>query len=140
MKLSRYGLLAALMVSGVFGAIAHSSDDSPRRKSISVDETSNRSTIQVSSEQVIELTLHSTYWNVDGSSSDSIVTQNGTTSVVPDPPGTCAPGIGCGVVRASFTARQPGTARISASRTLCGEDLPCKPDQRSFLLTVVVVN
>ena len=105
---------------------------------IAVDENSNGSTIQVALGQVIELTLHSTYWKVEGSSDQYVVSQNTEPSRMPAPSGTCPPGVGCGMVHVAFTARQQGTARISASRTLCGEALLCKPDQQSFLLTVVV--
>jgi len=103
-----------------------------------VDETSNGSTIQAVPGQVIELVLHSMYWRIDGSSDPAVVAQNAEPSRAPAPPGTCPPGVGCGVVQVAFTARQTGTARISASRTLCGEVLPCRPDQRSFMLTIVV--
>ena len=105
---------------------------------ISLDETSNGSAIQAAPGQVIELVLHSTYWHIEGSSDQVVVAQNAAPSTTPAPPGTCPPGVGCGAVHVAFTARQPGTARISASRTLCGEVLPCRPDQRSFVLTVIV--
>ena len=129
MKFGHCVLLVALIALGLFD---------PAYAGISVDETSNGSTIQAAPGQVIELALHSTYWQIDGSSDQSVVAQNAEPSTTPAPSGTCPPGVGCGVVYVAFTARQPGTARISASRTLCGEVLLCRPDQRSFLLTVIV--
>jgi hypothetical protein len=129
MKTRRHILLVALMALGCSTVV---------RAGIYADESSNGSTIQAAPGQVIELSLHSTYWQIDGSSDQSVVAQTAEPSKTPAPPGACPPGVGCGVVRASFMARQPGTARISASRTLCGEALACKPDQRKFLLTVTV--
>jgi len=105
---------------------------------IKVDEISNGATIHVAQGQVIELTLHSTYWHVEGSSDESVVAQNANPVMMPAPAGTCPPGVGCGNVSVAFTARQPGTARISASRTVCGEALSCRPDQSSLSLTVIV--
>ena len=120
-----------------FDTVALKSTTDPS-SGISVDETANGSTIQASPGQVIELALHSTYWHIDGSSDQTVVAQDAEPSKIPAPPGTCFPGVGCGVVHVTFTARQPGTVRISASRTLCGEILLCRPEQRSFLLTVIV--
>ena len=105
---------------------------------IAVSEAANGSTIQLQSGQLIELTLHSTYWGIDGSSDLSVLAVDKPTSVAPAPPGKCLPGFGCGEVHASFKANQPGTARVSASRTLCGEMLLCQPADKSFTLTVIV--
>ncbi len=105
---------------------------------IAVNETSNGATIQAASGQVIDLTLNSMYWQVDGSSNRAVVVENAAPLGIPAPIGACPPGVGCGTIRMSFTARERGTARISASRTICGEDLPCKPDQRTFTITVIV--
>lgn len=105
---------------------------------ISIDEVSNGTTIKVATGQIIELTLHSTYWQINGSSATDVVVQKGEPSAVSSPPGGCPPGVGCGVVRVAFTAKRPGSARISASRRLCGEVLLCKPDQQSFALTIIV--
>ena len=105
---------------------------------IFLDETANGSTIQTVPGHVIAIALHSTYWQIDGSSDLSVVAQDTEPTTTPAPPGTCLPGVGCGVVLVSFTALQPGTASVSASRTLCGEALACRPDQRTFSVTVIV--
>jgi hypothetical protein len=105
---------------------------------IAVDEKSNMSRIQASPGQVIELTLHSTYWHLDGSSADSVVSQTGESWVKAAPRKECLPGMGCGTAGASFTARRPGTAQIRASRVSCGEAMACPPEQRLFVVTVVV--
>ncbi len=144
MKLRRCSMLAAVMAAGLFqttmmawllGSGSARADNGPV---ISVDDSSNGSTVQAVPGQAIEVTLHSTYWKVDGSSAASVVAQDSEPSVRPAPPGTCLPGMGCGNVQVTFTARQVGTARISASRRLCGEDLLCRPDQQSFVVTVTV--
>ena len=53
-------------------------------------------------------------------------------------PGRCPPGVGCGTFRTAFVAGGPGTARLTAARTVCGEALACRPDQRSLAIAVVV--
>jgi hypothetical protein len=126
-------LPAALVVSCTL-ALAQPPDGAP----IQVSESANGSTINVRSGQLIELTLHSTYWGIDGSSDDSVVAPARPASVAPAAPGKCLPGFGCGEVRASFEAKHPGTARVSASRTLCGEMFACPPEDRSFSVTVIV--
>jgi len=103
-----------------------------------VDEASNGSTIEAAPGEVFQLVLHSTYWQIEGSSDPDVVAQNGEPSKTAAPPGTCPPGVGCGTVQVAFTARQAGMARISASRRLCGEALLCPPEQRSFVLTITV--
>jgi len=37
-----------------------------------------------------------------------------------------------------FTARHPGTATVSASRTSCGEALRCTSNQGTYQLNVIV--
>jgi hypothetical protein len=87
---------------------------------------------------VIELALHSTYWEIQGSSDEAVLVPRGAPVRTPAIAGTCPPGVDCGSVGLRFTARQAGTARISAARTLCGEALRCRPEQSTFSLTVIV--
>jgi hypothetical protein len=106
--------------------------------SISLDESSNGSTVQASPGQAIELTLHSTYWKIQPSSNSSVVALVAEPSSTSADPRACPPGAGCGGVHAAFAARAPGTATISASRSVCGEALPCRANQRSFSVTILV--
>jgi hypothetical protein len=100
-------------------------------------ELSAGRTAQIRRGDRVVLTLHNTYWRIappDG----RILTQIGAQSVKPDPRGTCLPGIGCGTVQAVFTATASGSTKITASRTSCGEALPCPPAQGSFIVHLVV--
>ncbi len=46
--------------------------------------------------------------------------------------------LGCNPVRAMFTARAPGIAVLSASRTSCGEALRCGPQNGTYQVSVIV--
>jgi hypothetical protein len=139
MKLGAYGLLIALIACGVAGtASSGESGTVIDVAEIAVNETSNGTTIEAAPGQVIALTLNSTSWQVAGSSDRAVVVENAAPSVRPAPVGKCPPGVGCGVIQMAFTARKQGVAHITASRTLCGEDLLCRPDQRAFGVTVIV--
>lgn len=105
---------------------------------IAIDEKANNSTVELAPGQTVQMTLHSTYWRVEGSSAPAVVEQTGEPALRAAPPGACRPGMGCGEVTAVFVARRAGTARISASRSVCGEALACRPDQRTFVVSVVV--
>jgi hypothetical protein len=111
---------------------------SPPSQVTVVGEQSNNGEVDLASDMRLELVLHSTYWRVTGTSAPETLGQDGPAQVVPDPPGRCAPGAGCGVVRALFTARRAGSAVVTASRTSCGEAMRCTPGQGSFRLTVRV--
>ncbi len=141
MRLLRRQMGAALATVGLLLALAVLE---PRPVSagvgatVSIDETANGSTVTVTSGQIIELKLHSTYWRVDGSSAVEVVSQESAPLTRAAPPGECRPGIGCGIIQADFVARKAGTAQILASRLVCGEALACKPEERTFAVTIVV--
>lgn len=143
MRLRRRRILITVIAAGLFqlGVALQPVEDRPAHAdpgSISVDEKANGSTLEAAPGQVIEVRLHSTYWRIDGSSADSVVSQTGESWVKAAPREECLPGMGCGTIGASFTARQRGTARITASRVSCGEAMACPPEQRLFVVTVVV--
>jgi hypothetical protein len=102
-------------------------------------EASNGTTITMRRGGSLTLTLHSTYWSIAGSSNPSVLRERGTPVTTPAPPSAhCVPGQGCGTVSATFVAVAAGRADVTASRTTCGEALMCAPDQRTFVLHVVV--
>jgi hypothetical protein len=105
---------------------------------ITVSEPDNGRTITVRSGTRVTLTLHSTYWSVQGSSDPRVLHQVGGTSTQPAKPGTCVPGQGCGTVSATFVALSRGRADLTASRTTCGEALRCTPAQGAYIVHVVV--
>ena len=102
-----------------------------------LDEHANKTTVHVQVGTTVELLLHSSYWNIAGSSSPSVLAPQGAPTQVPVTP-TCAPGIGCNPVRAMFSALSPGTSVLSASRTSCGEALRCGTENGHFQVTVIV--
>jgi len=86
----------------------------------------------------VTLVLHSTYWTIDGSSDRNVLSPEGAQESHPASPGACLPGVGCGTVSERFGALRDGTARLTASRSTCGEALACRPDQRTYSVTVRV--
>ncbi|MEV7770030.1 hypothetical protein [Kitasatospora sp. NPDC086791] len=108
----------------------------PSPAAVTVDEHADRTTVKVAVGTTVTLALHSTYWSAATSSTPDVATPDGTPTTVPSP--SCRPGGGCGTVSTSFTAHAPGTARLTATRTTCGEARECPPEQRSYQVTVEV--
>jgi hypothetical protein len=102
-----------------------------------VDDNANGKSIPIQTGARLKLVLHSTYWEIQGSSDPKILTQLGEPLVVADTT-VRIPGSGAGTVSVEFQAIAPGTVNITASRTACGEALRCAPDQASFKVTVTV--
>jgi hypothetical protein len=105
---------------------------------LNLAEADNGRTLTVSVGATLTLVLHNTYWTVQGSSNASVLAPLG--QPVYSGAGTikCIPGTGCGTVTATFKAVAQGSSLISASRTGCGEVLPCVDGAASFEVTVVV--
>jgi hypothetical protein len=106
---------------------------------IVIHDDANGATVHAGAGDRVELILSSSYWDVAGSSSPTVLRQDGSAVLMPRP-SNCPdiPGLGCIPVRAIFTALADGRAVITASRSSCGEALPCMPDQTRFKVTVVV--
>jgi hypothetical protein len=104
-----------------------------------VSEAQNGKVVAVRRGTVLTLVLHSTYWTIDGSSEPSVLTARGSAQHSPDPPGSCLPGVGCGTVHQQFSALRDGTSHLRASRSSCGEALPCRPDQATYEVTVDII-
>ncbi|MFI6156444.1 hypothetical protein ACIBCA_27580 [Kitasatospora sp. NPDC051170] len=109
---------------------------------VTAGEDANRTTVKVAVGTTVTVELHSTYWSPAASSAPEVLAPTGspspTASPAASPSPSCRPGGGCGTVATSFTARTPGTAHLTASRTVCGEALLCAPGQRTYDLTVDV--
>jgi hypothetical protein len=102
----------------------------------------NGTMVPVAAGDRVELILSSSYWHVAGSSTPSVLRQDGPATPMPRP-GTCPaniPGLGCVPIQVKFTALADGKAVIKASRTTCGEAMGCRPGQTRFSVTVVVRN
>jgi hypothetical protein len=107
-------------------------------RAVIVSEPDNGRTVTVHSGMRLTLTLHSTYWSIQGSSHPKVLHEVGGPSTQPAKPGTCVPGQGCGTVSATFVALMKGNADLTASRTTCGEALRCTPAQGAYIVHVVV--
>jgi hypothetical protein len=138
-------LVAGLLVAGLAGCAAGAAPDTPAGTTpatsaappaaLHLDERDNGRTVHARPAQIIRIELHSSYWGNVASSAPPVLRPDGGTVASP---GRCPPGVGCGTFRTAFVAGHPGTARLTAARTVCGEALACRPDQRSLAITVVV--
>jgi hypothetical protein len=106
---------------------------------IDLAEADNGRTLAVSVGATVALVLHNTYWTVQGSSNPSVLAPLGQPVYSGAGSVKCIPGTGCGTVTATFKAVAQGHAIVSASRTSCGEVLPCTGGAGTFEVTVVVV-
>jgi prepilin-type processing-associated H-X9-DG protein len=80
--------------------------------------------------------LVSTYWSVPHSSDATVLWADGSVVVVPTP--NCRAGARCELLVESFKAVHVGRTDVISSRTICGEDLKCKPGEMYFRVTVIV--
>jgi hypothetical protein len=103
-----------------------------------VSDNANGRSVRLCPGQTIVLRLHSTYWEGIASTDVGVLRQLGPTRVQLAGASACVPGAGCGTLTTRFLAMAHGTARITAHRRLCGEDVECAPSQQVFTLTVVV--
>ncbi|MDQ1697390.1 MAG: hypothetical protein QOJ03_2743 [Frankiaceae bacterium] len=102
-----------------------------------VTERDNGATVVVSRGAHITVLLHNTYWSIDGSSDPDVVRSVSTETHRPG--SNCVPGVGCGTVEQTFAAIAVGAAHLVASRSVCGEAMACRPDQRRYDVVIRVV-
>ncbi|SHN32901.1 hypothetical protein [Actinacidiphila paucisporea] len=102
---------------------------------LTLDEHALRTSVRVRSGTAVIVRLHSTYWSTPTTSDPGVLVPGGGGS---SPTGSCPPGGGCGVASARFTATHPGTVRITAHRSSCGEAMRCPPGQSAYEVTVTV--
>jgi hypothetical protein len=130
----------------VWAVVAHAANDTPsgtapsqsvEQNPIVVSEADNGRTIRVARSTQIRMVLHSTYWQLGGSSDPAVLAPMGVPEYHADR-GACLPGGGCGTVSQSFTAVGEGRAQLQAKRTVCGEALPCATNQGHFAVSVRV--
>ena len=108
---------------------------------VTASEAQSGSTLTLQRGDTLTVTLHSTYWTIDGSSDSAVLTAQGPAVTQGDPPSShrCVPGGGCGTVTQNFAAVGTGTADVTANRTTCGEALRCTtPEQGQWVVHVVV--
>ncbi|HEX3606495.1 MAG TPA: hypothetical protein VH134_11270, partial [Candidatus Dormibacteraeota bacterium] len=108
---------------------------------VTASEAQNGSTLSLHRGDTLTVTLHNTYWTMDGSSNAGVLRAQGPATTQGDPPSSrnCVPGGGCGTVTQSFAAVSTGGADVTANRTTCGEALRCTtPEQSHWVVHVVV--
>ncbi|MCQ4084037.1 hypothetical protein NGB36_26505 [Streptomyces sp. RB6PN25] len=103
---------------------------------IALDEHADATTVQVRIGEAVVVRLHSAYWSTPASSDPRVLSPDAKGGSSHN--GTCPPGGGCGVSSAHFTARRPGIAHVTASRSSCGEAMRCSPGQGSYDVTLSV--
>jgi hypothetical protein len=121
------------------GGASPSPGSTPEARLIVATDSDNGKTLELHVGDRLEVTLNSTYWNIQESSDLSVVRLAGPMAVSPRPNG-CVPGGGCGLAIATFDAVGTGTADVTASRTSCGEAMRCVGSAGSYRLSVVVVS
>jgi hypothetical protein len=144
----RRGLLTGAAVLGLAmaaagcGSGAHSvSTPGSPPAALRLTENADNTTVHVTVGQTVEVDLHSTYWSELTSSAPHLLQRvDHSHPLITAGPSFCPPGAGCGAVPSDFVAKAPGTTQLTATRHVCGEALPCRPDQRTFTLTVDITS
>ncbi len=101
----------------------------PAGHTVKIDESANGSTVQLTRGDHLQVTLHSTYWQFNGPSDQAVIAADGGPRTGPGTNCPTYPGSGCGTVTQTFTAEKAGAAKVTATRTTCGEALACSPPQ-----------
>jgi hypothetical protein len=92
-------------------------------------------TVKVARGTRVVVKLKSLYWHNFRSSNRGVVRLAGKVTRVP---GDCPLGVGCGTVKVPFKAVGAGSAHLRASRTSCGEALPCSKGKGRYDVTIRV--
>jgi hypothetical protein len=89
--------------------------------------------------QTLQVVLTGGYWAAPASSAAAVLKPAGAPTLVSPSPGHgCPPGVGCRAQQTEFTAVAAGTAKVSSSRTNCGEAMRCTDANGTFSITVTV--
>lgn len=108
--------------------------------SVVISESNNAKVVTMAKGSFFTVTLHSTYWSLKSVAGASI-TQVGKTVVKGSlmyANHACVPGQGCGTVTAHYRADAAGLARLTATRTSCGEAMLCSKSQGHWTVVVRV--
>lgn len=107
-------------------------------KNLQLDDSDNDKTFTLVQGKTATVVLGSTYWKFQPVADTSVL------KLIGDPVYQAASkqvvfGTGAGTVTAEFDGVAVGQTQITASRTVCGEDLACPPDQQNYTVTINVV-
>jgi hypothetical protein len=131
-------LLAGCTVGSDASPSGQSAIPAPTPSNLHVNEADNGHTVTVGVGSEITLELANTYWQVQASSDPAVLALVSGPTASGAGPSACLPGMGCGIVTATFRALTPGQATITASRTTCGEALLCTGSAGAYAVTIVV--
>jgi hypothetical protein len=109
----------------------------PKAGTTTLTDQNNGQTISLHPGDRARVLLSNTYWTFQPDSAPAVLRSDGPAVVRPQLRG-CVPGEGCGTVMVAYTAIEPGTATITATRTTCGEAISCTPANDHFQITFVV--
>ena len=139
-------LLAVLTLAGCASGTTSTTPGTPTSspsasggRTVSLDEHAAGTTVTVPGGTTVMLTLHSTYWAPPRSSAPTLLQPLGaaTSSAAAISP-SCRAGSGCGTVDIRFLALRSGRVTLTSARTSCGEAMACKPEERTFTVTLDV--
>ena len=105
-----------------------------------VHEVDNGKTVHVPVGGVLNLVDFSSFWSLPQASDPSVLATSATQDTWRLACGTGLHAeLGCVIPSTPYRAVKAGTVRLTASRTQCGEAMPCRPpNSYSFAVTVVV--
>ena len=132
----RWRVVSVLVSSALWWGVAGAGAATP----LTLSESSNHHTVNVAVGATFRVLLHNTYWTLTPLPSTSALAKVGSIKVVSSglAGSGCVPGQGCGTVTAHFVARHAGYARLSATRTSCGEAMRCTAAQGHWTVVVHV--
>jgi hypothetical protein len=134
--------LVILLAACSVGSAASPSGPSPTPAATAanqqVNEADNGQSVTVAVGSEVTLRLANTYWQVQASSDPAVLALVSGPTASGVAPSACLPGMGCGIVTATFRALKQGQATITASRTTCGEALMCTGSAGAYEVTIIV--
>jgi hypothetical protein len=131
-------LLAGCTVGSYASPSGQSASPAPTPSNLHVNEADNGHTVTVGVGSEVSLQLANTYWMIQPSSDPVVLALVSGPTTSGAAPSACLPGMGCGIVTATFRALTPGQATITASRTTCGEALLCTGSAGAYEVTIAV--
>ena len=111
----------------------------PHHRTVVITEKDKGTVVRVHRGDRVELTLHSTYWQVSPIGIEVLypVIDNSSPTRAGLPP-SCVPGGGCGTVTFEYLAEHAGRVVLRAHRNSCGEAMRCTAGSGRFSVTVIV--
>lgn len=107
-------------------------------RTVVIGDNDRGHTVDVHKGDVIQLVLHSTYWQPALPMDGAVVAQGDVRRQATHTSARCVPGAGCGTVSATYVAERDGQTLLTATRATCGEAMRCVGDNGAYEVTVRV--